>query len=98
VAVDREISCFDIRSGDVRPFAKIANAYAMCLADGLLYAVHGGCLSMSIVHIDSGAIQQSAVQTLHGRSWEQARGGAVLPDFVCVSDSTLKCVHVISGS
>jgi hypothetical protein len=75
--IKKQISCIDLKSGDVRPFVAIAYANAICLADGLLYAAHEGALS--IVHFDSGAVQHSAVKTLHGRSWDHARGIAVLP-------------------
>jgi hypothetical protein len=49
-AADRkQISCIDVKSGAVRPFVSIADADAMCLADGLLSAVHFH--SLSIIHV-----------------------------------------------
>jgi hypothetical protein len=90
----KQISCIDVESGAVRPFVNITYARAICLADGLLYAVHGrGCLS--IIHAESGAIQRSAVKKLHGRSWGGAAGIVVLPDFICIADPNSNCVHVI---
>jgi hypothetical protein len=89
VSDDNRISCIDVKSGAVRLFVGIGKAEAMRLADGLLYAVHDGALS--IVHIDSGAIQQSAGKTLHGQSWTTARGISVLPDFACISDHRRTC-------
>jgi hypothetical protein len=65
VADDKRISCIDVESGAVHSFVGIRYANAMCLADGLLYAVHDG--SVSVIHAESGAIEQSAVKTLHGR-------------------------------
>jgi hypothetical protein len=98
VTDNKQISCIDVVSGAVRPFVGIAEVDAICLADGLLYAVHDE--GLSVVHADSGVIQQSAIRTLHGRSWVSATGIAVLPDFVCVSenDRALSCVHVIPRS
>jgi hypothetical protein len=89
----KQISCIDVMSGAVRPFATIADADSLCLADGLLYAVHSDCLS--VVNAETGAIQQSAVKTLHGRSWKAPLGIAVLPDFFLISDDHSHCVHVI---
>jgi hypothetical protein len=91
-----QISCIDVASGAVRSSIGISSVEAMTFADGLLYALHGG--GLSIVHADSGAIQQSAVRTLHGHSWEGACDIVVLPDFVCVSDGDSYCVHVIPRS
>jgi hypothetical protein len=91
VADRKQISCIDVRSGAVRSFVDIPRANGIRLADGLLYAVHGD--GLSVIHAESGAIQQSAVQQLY--SWSSAGDLIVFPVFICIADTLSECVHII---
>jgi hypothetical protein len=96
VADNAQLSRIDYGCGGA-PFLDIAIADAMCFADGLLYAVHDGG-RLSVIHAESGVIQHSAAKTVHGQSWSNATGIAVLPDFICIADPNSHCVHVIPRS
>jgi hypothetical protein len=96
VTDEHRIRCIDVSSGAVRSFVGIARVASLSLADGVLYAVHDG--GLSIIHVDSGAIQQSAVRTLHGHSWKTARVIAVFPAFLCISVSDPHGLHIIRRS
>jgi hypothetical protein len=68
----------------------------MCLSmalshEGKVYAARDGLLSV----VDEASGKSIALDpALQKLAWRNARGIAVLKDFICIADETAHCVHV----
>jgi hypothetical protein len=89
------IAVFDVRSGTVRPFADMDTALQLAFSQEGLYAARRDTLSV----VDEASGKRLALDpALKKHARRNARGIAVLKDFVCIADEDEHCVHVIPRS